>query len=858
MSVLQRWASGAEAFAAEHFQQVLAVNERCTWQRRAAEWEQVIQGRQQSGGQRARGDQGGAATTARAGAIREAMETALAHHQAGRLEQAEQIYRGILQADPVEPNALLYLGLIAHQVGQHETAAEQIKQALRSNPAHWSAHNNLGLVLLALGKMDEAADSLREAVRYNPNFPEGHYNLALVLVQQGRFDEALACCTRALQLRPAYAEALNQLGVTLAAQGKLHEAVTSYQQALRLSPDLLEAHHHLGNALMAQGKFEEAAAHQRRALSLRLGHAEAHHKQGLALAGQGRMVEAAANYAQALRLNPDDAEAHNNLGNVWINLGRLDEAAACYRRALQHKPDLALAHNGLGNVLAHQRKLGEAVACFRRALELKPDFFEASSNLGNALTGQGKLEEATMCHRRALELSPSYAEAHYNLGSVLKDQGEVTEAIACYQRGVELKPDMAAPYSNLLLILQYRAGITLGELATAHADYERRYAAPLRPTWKPHANTRDPEQRLRLGFSSPDLRDHPVGYFLARVLENLDRGQAEVTCYNDCPTKDDLTTRFQRAATTWLDVHGWSDERLAEQVRADRIDILFDLAGHTAKNRLLVFARKPAPIQVTWAGYVGTTGLKAMDYILADRYQIPPDAEVHYAERVLRMPNGYVCYDPPRYAPEVSALPALQRGHVTFGSFNNPAKINRQVVALWARILQRLPEARLLLKYKGMGDPAVAARLAAWFAEHRLPSGRVTLLGWSPRPELLAHYHSVDIGLDPFPYSGGLTTCEALWMGVPVVTCPGETFASRHSLTHLANVGLKETSAATPDHYVELAVSLAGDLARLAEMRAGLRQQVAASPLCDGKRFAEDFMHVLRGVWRAWVRQGQI
>ena len=356
-----------------------------------------------------------------------------------------------------------------------------------------------------------------------------------------------------------------------------------------------------------------------------------------------------------------------------------------------------------------------------------------------------------------------------------------------------------------------------------------------------------------MGFVSPDLGRHPVGYFLVRVLENLDKEHLETICYSDRIVKDDLTHRLQAAATQWRDVIGMSDQQLAEQIRADRIDILFDLAGHTAHNRLLVFARKPALIQVTWAGYVGTTGLKAMDYLLADRYEVPPGAERHYRERVLRMPEGYVCYDPPIYAPPVATLPALDRGQVTLGCFNNPAKITPQVIEVWAKILRRLPGARLVLKYKGWNDRGVARRFTEMFVAHGIDPGRLELLGYSPHAELLAEYNRIDLALDPFPYNGGLTTCEALWMGVPVVTCPGETFASRHSLSHLSNVGLTETIARELDEYVELAVSLAGDLPRLAALRAGLRERMAASPLCDGKRFATNLASMLHEAWEQRV-----
>jgi predicted O-linked N-acetylglucosamine transferase (SPINDLY family) len=343
-----------------------------------------------------------------------------------------------------------------------------------------------------------------------------------------------------------------------------------------------------------------------------------------------------------------------------------------------------------------------------------------------------------------------------------------------------------------------------------------------------------------------------VGLLLLGARENLDRETMEAFCYSNRMAEDDITARFQRLAT-WRPASRLSDDELAEQIRADRIDILFDLAGHTGGNRLLVFARRPAPIQITWIGYVGTTGLEAMDFILADRYQIPEEADRYYVERVLRMPHGYVCFDPPDDAPSVEPLPAKAAGHATFACFNNPAKITPQVVACWSRILRRLPEARMILKYRGLDDERTQTHYRALFARHGIAGDRLEFVGWSPHAELLACYHRVDVALDPFPYNGGLTTCEALWMGVPVVTCPGETFASRHSLSHLSNVGLTETIARDLDEYVELAVGLAEDLPRLSGIRGGLRERMARSPLCDGPRFARDLMSLLRQVWREWV-----
>ena len=368
-------------------------------------------------------------------------------------------------------------------------------------------------------------------------------------------------------------------------------------------------------------------------------------------------------------------------------------------------------------------------------------------------------------------------------------------------------------------------------------------------------NIRDARAAASCGLCVARSAAAPRGLFPGPRSSRTSARDQETICYSDRIVQDDLTHRFQAAAARWHDVAGLSDDRLAQQIRADRIDILFDLAGHTARNRLLVLARKPAPLQITWIGYEGTTGLSAMDYLLADRYMVPAGSEHHYREQVLRLSEGYVCYDPPPAAPPVGPLPGGRPGAITFASFNNLAKITPTVVRVWAEILRRLPHARLMLKYRGLGEEAVQRRYRDLLAGYGIEPGRLLLEPPSSYSQYLAAYRQVHVALDPFPFSGSVTTCEALWMGVPVVTCPGETFASRHSLSHLSNVGLTETIARDLDEYVEIAVGLANDLPRLAAIRARLRQQMAAAPLCDGPRFAANFTAMLRDVWRRWCQR---
>ncbi|MDA1164620.1 MAG: tetratricopeptide repeat protein, partial [Planctomycetota bacterium] len=630
---------------------------------------------------------------------------------------------------------------------------------------------------------------------------------------------------RALQTKPAYAAAHSNIGVICWKQGRLNEAIASCERALQIKPDYAEAHTNLGAILREQGRLDEAiASHQ-----------------------------------QALQIKPEFAEAHCNLGNALFGLGRLDEAIASHQQALQIKPEFAEAHCNLGNALFGLGRLDEAISNCQRALQINPDYAEAHCNLGSVLFSQGRLDEAIVSFQRALQINPDSGEAHNNLGTVLFRQGRLDEAIVSCQRALKINPSHEKAHSNLLMFHQYKPGITLDRLAIVHAEWNRIHGTPLQRSYPLVPSSAGPEHRLRLGFVSPDLGLHPVGYFLVRLLESLDPTDCETFCYSDRLQKDVMTTRISAAVGTFRDSIGKSDEELANEIQQDNINVLFDLSGHTAQNRLLVFARKPAPVQMSWIGYLGTTGLDTMDYLVADRFNVPPVAEQHYSERILRLQEGFVCFDPPADAPDVGALPAASQGHVTFGCFNNLGKINNGVIGLWAEILRRLPDSRLMLKGTGFDDDAVAARLRESFEqEHGIDAHRLELLGKSSYAEYLDTYNRIDIAVDPFPFGGGTTTCESLWMGVPVITCPGETFAGRLSFSHLSVVGLTETVAESFPHYVELAVQLANDLPRLQSIRATLRQRMAQSPLCDGERFATNFIRSVQQAWEEYLSNIQL
>lgn len=820
--------------------------------------------------------------------IEQALDIAIRHHQAGSLETAESIYRQVIAFQPDNSRALHLLGVVALQRQDFQAALELFDRALAGKPDFAEAHSNRGNTLMELGREDEAEASYRKAIAINGTFAMAHYNLGNILLAGKRFDESTAHFNRALSANPRLTEARINLGLAFKEMGKLKEAECSYRKALELRPELAVCHYNLGNILLETGRPDEAVTSYERALTLEPGYTGARLNLGATLRDLGRLEEAAACYELAIADSLADAQVYVNYGAVLRDLGKPAEAESCYRKALDIEPDAPLAHFNMGNALRDQERMDEAVSSYRRAvslepespgfltnlgnalrdngnsadsvpvyqqaLELDPRNFEALVNLGNAFKELGKMDQAISSYNKALLIRPDMAEVHYNLGTAFQDQCLLADAVACYRRVLELKPDHAVAHSNLLMNIQYDSAITPVDLLRESRAWEKAQLGGTR-VMPPPTNDPDPERPLRIGYVSGDLRRHPVGYFLDGVLACHDPGQFRIHCYANQSFGDDLTGRLRANSAGWQAIFGRSDDEVADLIRADGIDILVDLAGHTARNRLLVFGRRPAPVQATWAGYVGTTGLSAMDYLISDERETPAGTDHWYAEKIVRLPDCYVCYAPPDYAPPVAPLPACKNGFITFGCFNNLAKINPGVISLWTELLLSMPHARLLMVTKSLGNPDISRRYRAAFDDGGV-GDRVEFSGMVPHPGLLERYGDVDVALDPFPYSGGLTTLESLWMGVPVITLGGERFASRHSLSHLAAAGLPELVAGDRAEYAAKAVSLAGDLPRLEALRSSLRDRMAASPLCDAPRFTRNLEQAYRSMWRRWCLEG--
>jgi predicted O-linked N-acetylglucosamine transferase (SPINDLY family) len=780
----------------------------------------------------------------------DALATARRHHGAGELEQAAALYRRLRDEDSKNAEVWCLLGEAAQALGGRDEAVESYRQTLRVKPGNPLAHNNLGIVLMEQGKLDEAVASYRQALTLQANYPEAHNNLGIALMDQGRLDESVASYRQALDLKPDYPEAWNNLANALARQSKVEEAAPAYRQALRLRPDYLKAQVNLGNLLRRMGRPDEAAAVLQQAVVGNRRHAPLHNELAIAFLEQGKLDEAIGACRQALLLRPDFPEAHNNLGIALMNQGHLAESVALYRQALALQPEYPEAFNNLGNALARQRKRDEAVAAYRRAVDLRPGYAEAHHNLGLVLAAQGKRDEALACYEEAVRLKPHYAEALNNLGNAYKDQGRIDEAIACYRKAVAARPEDTAIHSNLLYALHHHPGYPAEAIFAEHLLWADQHARPAALGARPHPGEPDRGRRLRIGYVSPDFREHVMGRYSEAVIRAHDRGRFEVFCYADVPNPDALTGRIEASADHWRSLVGLSDARAAELILQDRIDVLVDQAGHTGGNRLRLFARKPAPVQVTHFGYLFSTGLAAIDYRLTDAYADPPgQTERFHTETVVRLPEVLWCYPPPP-SPEVGPLPALKAGHVTFGCFNNLSKVTEKAIALWSQVLAAVAGSRLVvLAGAGRGGDE---RVHKAFARHGFGGDRVTLVGRRSREDYFRLHHDVDVALDTFPYTGCNTTADALWMGVPVISLAGGTCMARQGIAALAHVGLEGLVVETPGAYVEAATRLAGDLPRLRELRSDLRERMRRSPLTDVPRFTRHLEEAYRGMWRRW------
>ncbi len=847
--------------------------------------------------------------------LQQSLQTAFEFRKAGRPAEAERIYRDCMARHPRQPLLLGQLGELLLLNGDGHAALPLLEQARQLAPGHapfWLLETQC---LLALDRAKDAKKVISEAIRKGLRHPladellkkasSGHspgtgrpvplkdglrqldtllrarhfreaegrarellrwhgksaqlwYLLGMAIISQARLEDALDPFTHALEFDNAMAPASFNLGFALERLERLEEALQAYRRTVEGAPRMADAHNNMGNVLRKLGRHEEALAAYERAIALAPEVAPFRMNRGDALRDLGRLDKAVSAYSEAIKIKPDLTEAHLSLAYALALMQRYEESVDICRKVIDLRPQEIEAYRSLANGLRHLRDYDAAEQTYRRMLEMWPDDVKAFIGLAKVLQEAGRNQEAMLAVEQALKLDPGLPGAINVRAGILLDTGRHEEALDVYRRALALEPDgLFNVHSNLLLAMNYQAGATRDALLDEARAFGARAARRAKP-WEHHDNRPDPDRRVRVGLVSGDLGLHPVGFFLMNVLENVNPDRLELFAYATAERTDALNERLRGSIQHWRDARTskMDDEALARKVRADEIDILVDLAGHTAKNRLPVFAWRPAPVQVSWLGYLGTTGLEAMDYILADGWALPLGEDDQFTEKPWRLPKSYICFSSPDLHVEVAQLPALDKGHATFGCFNNLNKVTDQVISCWARILQAVPGASLFLKTKSLGDAKVRERITESFLRYGVGPERLILDGqFASHEEHFRAYQAVDIALDPFPYPGITTSVEALWMGVPVLSLKGDRFISHQGETILNNIGLPQWIAADEDDYVAKAASFAADLPALASLRAGLREQLLASPLCDAPRFARNLEEALRGMWRIWCER---
>ena len=641
--------------------------------------------------------------------------------------------------------------------------------------------------------------------------------------QAGQFALAEQLYKQVLAEIPQHPDALYRYGMLSLRIGQTGQAVELLGKAARLCPHSPEVHCNYSKALLDVGEFEKAITEANLAIEIR----------------------------------PTYPIAFCNLGNALFELQQFEKAKLAFSQAIKLDPNFAEAHFNLGRAFRALRQNAQSIAAYRQAIHVRPHYGRAYYNLGNVLRDSGELSQAATAFELAIQHLPPASMGYNNLGMTLKDLGFLDRAIDCFDKGTTIAPHDIYCYSNRILSTYYHPKYSGDEILKLQQDFWRRVPPRLTPAF---SNDRSPDRRLRIGYVSGDFRDHAVGRNILPLIREHHRGQFEIFCYSNLDATDEFTEKFKSLADHWQSVHRLSDAHFSQMIRHDRIDILVDLALHTGNNRLLTFAEKPAPIQVTFAGYPAGTGLRAIDYRLTDQYLDPINSEndSHYVEKSVRLPHCFWCYDPASMeasinpaALSVNELPAVENGFITFGCLNNFCKSNESTWQLWASILASVPRSQLLIMV-----PEVSAqhRVVQFFSDLGIESARLRFVGFQTRENYLRTYQQIDIGLDTFPYNGHTTSLDSLWMGVPVITRIGATSVSRAGLSQLSNIGLEQLAANNEEQFVKLAVQWAGDIPRLQELRKTLRTRMLNSPLCNAQQFTTDIESAYLRMWRNFIQ----
>ena len=779
------------------------------------------------------------------------IEEALSLQRAGRLEECKRIYRRLIRRRPDDHTALHWLGLVHAQEGDLEQAASLLRRAVAIAPAQPLYQANFAAVLKHQGRLEQSVEHYRRAIALDSGDPVIWNNYGSALLSLQKWSDALTCFEEALGRAPDFVDALVNCGIAQQGCGKFGEAADTLRKAIALDPYNADAYSNLGLVLHLDKRSDQAQAALSEALRLDPRSATAHNNLGLAYLGTGSATRAAACFQAAIGIAPQLADAHANLAAALSQLGRHADALHHARHAVALAGEQTHLLTNLGNVLRSAGRLEEALATLRQAIDREPQSSLARSACGVALMAAGEMDQAAAELRLALDARPSDAVALNNLGLCQLALGDARAAVREFRGACRIDAAHFRAQSNLLLALNYLPEVSTAELYRAHANFAELFEQPLRKNWRAHANDRDPERRLRLGYVSGDFCEHAVAFFFEPVLRRHDKTQLEVFCFHTGTQHDSVTERLRKHADHWHSIARVQDEEAVRLVQELGVDILVDLSGHSSGSRLGLFMRKPAPVQVHWLGYLTTTGLRSMDYRITDARADPPgESDQWYSEALVRLSSVWAFDGPGETAPCVSAPPYLRSGAFTFGCFNALAKLTDEVLECWAQVLLAVPDS--VLTFGNASHASAARRISEAFARLGVAESRLRFAPRMPLARFLELHHTVDIALDPFPYNGGVTTCHALWMGVPVLCLKGDRYMARIGADMLEQLGLQNFVAVCVDDYVRLAASWADRRSELAEIRRTLRERLGASTLGKPALITRELEAAYRSMWRKW------
>ncbi len=774
-----------------------------------------------------------------------------AHMDGGHPDLAMPYFMRALELAPAFAEALSRLGDVLQAQGHLKEAAECYGGALDIDPALAMAHRGKGDVLVAQQQFQSAQSSYRQALTLEPGAADIHRKLGDVHVALNRPDAALQSYAAALEMDPENAMAHGGMGNVLFRLDRNAQAAASYRSATAL-PTANAAHYHgLGRSLHALGATAEAESAYRQSIALDASLAAPMLHYADLLRETRRKEPAIAIYQAALLLEPNNIDALNNLGMALQEDGQLEAALASFRQVALLAPDNPVTHSNIAAALNDMGQREAALESCRRAVKLGPKSTAAHVNLGTCLMEMGRLSEAVNSFETVLKLDPHHRRAYVNISAALNRLGRIDQAIVHCRKALKINPDWDELHSNLLFYLTHSQDLDAAALFAEHVRYAEHFEAPLRASWPQHTNVRDPERTLRIGFVSADLYNHPVANFITPILECLSQSrQVEIVAYANSFHDDHVSRHLHGLFAVWRQVEKLNHAELAQLITSDTIDILIDLSGHTGFNRLPTFARKPAPLQLSWIGYPGTTGLQAMDYFLTDRYFSPPgELDDQFTEKLVRLP-ATAPFLPSPEAPAISPAPAIENGYITFGSFNRAGKLSRGTIARWSKLMRMVPDARMVLA--AMPNKQTSDMIRSWFTREGIDANRLTFHGFTNMPDYLALHAQVDLCLDTYPYTSGTTGLHAMWMGVPTLTLVGPTLPGHVTSAILSQAGLNDFITYQEEDFLKTGQAFANDFSLLADLRPGMRDRMQNSGNGQITLIAEGLECVLRKMWQRW------